>query len=218
MNPGPIGADGRIEDAGVLELVQWQVVSNPIDHGGACCRTARRWLSAIHAGGAPRTPLSGLGWIADMYPRGPTRWPIPWCKLVEQENLDCGGQSAIAREVLRGNGAAPLAVQLLLRGSTTTIGHWKSAWQEKGVAQNWLFEGIYYHEAVGMADEAIVVFDPTRNWRISPDEGAGDGDVVAIRVSGGAQPTLRWGAHELHMGHWAMIQRQPVADSEPILG
>lgn len=189
----------------VVEVLRRQVVSEPIDHGSACCRTARRWLGAVHAAGAPSAPLTGLGWIADMYPWGPTRWPISWCELVEQEKLDCGAQAAVAREVLRDSGFAALGVQLLIRANTTDIGHWRRTWTDGGVAPNWLFERLYYHEAVGIAADGLAVFDPTRNWRIPPDAATGDGTVAAIRVTGSPSPTVRWGRHELTVGDWTLV-------------
>lgn len=199
------GDDRDVQLASVLEFVRWHPISDPVDHGSACCTTARQWLSALHAGAVPTTPLTGLGWIADMYPWGPTQWPISWCKLVEQDKLDCGAQAAVAREVLRATGSALLGVQLLIRASATDIGHWGSTWRDGGVAPTWLFEQLYYHEAVGLVDGSLVVFDPTRNWKVPPDGRMEDGSVAAIRITGGDAATVTWGRHELLVGEWVLL-------------
>ena len=198
---GDAGVDAR----SVVDLVRWQPVSEPIDHGSGCCRAARRWLSGIHAGGSPTTPLSGLGWIAEMYPWGPSRWPMSWCKLVEQEKLDCGAQSAIARDVVNQSGSVALGVQLLIQADSSDIGRWGRVWRDEGVTPNWLFERLYYHEAVGVADATLSVFDPTRNWKVLPDERVGHGSVAAVRVSGSEAVTVGWGPHELAMGEWTIL-------------
>jgi hypothetical protein len=191
----------------VVERVGRQPVSEPFDHGSACCATARGWLRAVHAAAGPTTPLSGLGWIAEMYPWGPSMWPMSWCKLVEQEKLDCGAQTAVTREVLRSSGADVLGVQLLIRASSTDIGHWGATWREEGVTPTWLFEGLYYHEAAGVVDGSLVVFDPTRNWKVTPDGGAEDGTVAAIRVSGAGPTRVTWGRHELALDEWVLLAR-----------
>jgi hypothetical protein len=190
---------------GVVDLVRWQEVSVPVDHGSACCAGARRWLGAIHAAGGPTAPLSGLGWISDMYPWGPSRWPMSWCDLVDQQKLDCGAHSAVAREVARGVGVELLGVQLLLWSGASDIAHWASAWREGGVAPTWLFDGLYYHEAVGVSGESLAVLDTTRNARVTPDTAPGNGSVAAIRVSGGHAETLRWGRHDLVVGQWMLM-------------
>ena len=142
-----------------------------------------------------------------MYPWGPSRWPISRCELVEHEKLDCGAQAAVAREVLGVSGSVPVGVQLLIRASAGDIAHWRRAWVDGGVAPGWLFERLYYHEAVGVrvSDDRLVVFDPTRNWKIPPDAATGDGTVAAIRVSGGHTNTLQWGRHELTVGNWTVL-------------
>ena len=199
------GEHGGVDLASVIELVRWQPVSEPVDHGSACCATARRWLSAVHAGAGATTPLGGLGWISDTYPWGPSRWPMSWCKLVEQEKLDCGAQSAVAREVLRASGSQLLGVQLLIRATTSDIGHWGCTWRDEGVAPTWLFDRLYYHEAVGLVDDGLVVLDPTRNWRVPSEGRMEDGSVAAIRISGGHPTTARWGTHELRVGEWTTL-------------
>ncbi len=200
------GGDRGVDaTAAVLDFVRGHHVSDPVDHGSPCCTAARRWLAAVHSGGGPSAPLGGLGWIADMYPWGPSQWPISWCKLVEQEKLDCGAQSAIAREVVRGSGTDLLGVQLLVRASAGDIAHWGCNWRDEGVAPTWLFDRLYYHEAVGLADDGLVVLDPTRNARVPPDGRPGDGSIVAIRVTGGEAESLHWGPHELVVGQWALL-------------
>jgi hypothetical protein len=199
------GGHPAVELESVLQLVRGQQVSEPFDHGSACCSTARRWLSAVHAAAGATSPLSGLGWIAEMYPWGPSKWPMSWCNLVEQDKLDCGAQSAVTREVLRANGSAVLGVQLLIRASPTDIGHWGSTWRDDGVAPTWLFERLYYHEAVGLVEGTLTVFDPTRNWKVRSDGRTEDGTVAAIRVSGGDATTVMWGRHELAVGEWIAL-------------
>ena len=196
---------GRSALESVVELVRRQPVSDPFDHGTTCCATARRWLRAVHAAAGPTSPFSGLGWIAEMYPWGPSTWPMSWCKLVEQDKLDCGAQSAVTRELLRSSGSKPVGVQLLIRASSTDIGHWASTWRDEGVPATWLFERLYYHEAVGEVDGSLVVFDPTRNWKVPSDGGMEDGGVAAIRVSGGDATTVTWGGHELIVGEWTVL-------------
>ena len=191
--------------AQVVDLVGWQEVSHPIDHGTSCCAAARRWLSAIHAAGGATAALSGLGWISDMYPWGPSQWPMSWCNLVEQQKLDCGAHSAVAREVVRVSGVELLGVQLLLWAGASDIAHWGATWREEGVAPTWLFDAIYYHEAVGLAGESLVVLDTTRNARVAPDAGPGNGSVAAIRVSGGDAEPVRWGRYDLAVGQWALL-------------
>ncbi len=202
--------DPRMSVADVAALLGGQGVSEPVDHGSACCRTARRWLGSIHAAGAPSAPLSGLAWISEMYPWGPSGWPISWCELVEQEKLDCGAQAALAREALRDSGSVVLGVQLLIRASSADIAHWRRAWADGGIAPGWLFERLYYHEAVGVSDDHLVVFDPTRNWKIPPDATTSDGTVAAIRVSGGHTNTVQWGQHELTVGDWTVLSADIV--------
>lgn len=201
------GASERVvtDAAQVVDLVRWQEMSMPADHGSSCCAAARGWLGAIHAAGGHTAPLSGLGWIADMYPWGPSRWPMWWCDLVDQEKLDCGAHSAVAREVARGAGVELLGVQLLLWAGAGDIAHWGSTWREEGVAPTWLFDELYYHEAVGWADETLVVLDSTRNSRVPSDAARGNGSVAAIRVSGGDAETLRWGPHDLTVGEWMLL-------------
>ena len=191
--------------AEVVDLVRWQEVSDPVDHGTSCCAAARRWLGAIHAAGGATAALSGLGWISDMYPWGPSQWPMSWCNLVEQEKLDCGAHAAVAREVVRAGGVELLGVQLLLWAGASDIAHWGATWREEGVAATWLFDAIYYHEAVGLAGESLVVLDTTRNARVPPDAGPGNGSVAAIRVSGGDAETLRWGRYDLAVGQWTLL-------------
>lgn len=199
-----LGDGAATDTAAVVELVRRQPLSQPVDHGSACCRTARQWLAAVHAGSGPTTPLDGLGWIAEMYAWGPSRWPISWCRLVEQDKLDCGAQAAVARDVLGSSEPEVVGVQLLIRAETTDIGHWRYAWQSEDVAAAWLFEGLYYHEAVAMVGADVVVFDPTRNWRVPPDGGTEPGTVAAIRVSGGAEG-MRWGPHRLVPDEWSVL-------------
>ncbi len=194
----------------VVELLHAQPVSQPVDHGHACCRAARRWLGSIHAARASSAPLSGLAWISEMYPWGPSRWPMSWCELVEQEKLDCGAQAAVAREVLRNSGSVPLGVQLLIRANPADIAHWRRAWVDGGVAPGWLFERLYYHEAVSVSEDRLVLFDPTRNWKIPPDAATGDGTVAAIRVSGGHTKTVQWGRHQLTVGDWKVLSADVV--------
>lgn len=195
--------DGALQS--VVDLVRGQPVSEPFDHGAACCATARRWLSAVHAAAGATTPLSGLGWIGEMYPWGPSTWPMPWCKLVEQDKLDCGAQSAVTREVLRSSGADSVGVQLLIRASSTDIGHWGSTWRDEGVAPTWLFDRLYYHETVGVIEGTLTVFDPTRNWKVESDGRTADGSVAAIRISGGNATTVTWGRHDLPIGEWVLL-------------
>ena len=214
-------ATGRDGDAGldsVIELVGRQPVSEPFDHGSACCATARAWLGAVHAAAGATSPFSGLGWITEMYPWGPSKWPMSWCKLVEQDKLDCGAQSALTREVLRPSGSDMLGVQLLIRASPTDIGHWGSTWRDEGVAPTWLFERLYYHEAVGLVDGDLVVFDPTRNWKVPSDGRMEDGSVAAIRISGADATTVTWGRHQLPVGEWVALagsSRRREHDLEP---
>ena len=199
------GVHSVAELESVLQLVRAQQVSEPFDHGSACCATARGWLSAVHAAAGATSPLSGLGWIAEMYPWGPSTWPMSWCTLVEQQKLDCGAQSAVAREVLRSSGPVLLGVQLLIRASSTDIGHWGSTWREDGVAPTWLFERLYYHEVVGLVEGSLTVFDPTRNWKVRSDGTTEDGTVAALRISGGDATTVTWGPHELVLGEWTVL-------------
>ncbi|HUR22900.1 MAG TPA: hypothetical protein VMZ73_03405 [Acidimicrobiales bacterium] len=199
------GESAVVPAAQVIDLVGWQQVSDPVDHGSSCCAAARRWLGAVHAAGGPTAPLSGLGWISELYPWGPTQWPISWCEIVGQEKLDCGAHSAVAREVVRRSGVELLGVQLLLWAGAGDIAHWASTWRSQGVAPTWLFDEMYYHEAVGVAGETLVVLDTTRNCRVPPDEGPGRGNAAAIRVTGGDADTLRWGEHEVRVGHWTLL-------------
>lgn len=208
------GGHADAEVVSVVELVRRQPVSEPIDHGSPCCATARRWLSAMHAAAGATSPLSGLGWIAEMYPWGPSTWPMSWCKLVEQDKLDCGAQSAVTREVLRSSGANVVGVQLLIRASSTDIGHWGSTWRDGGVAPTWLFDRLYYHEAVGLADGSLTVFDPTRNWKVHSDTRSEDGSVAAVRISGGDATMVTWGRHQLHVGEWMILQHGQEEDNE----
>ena len=209
MSAGPATAvNDRVAGAAaqVVDLVRWQEISHPVDHGSSCCSAARSWLGAIHAAGGPTAALSGLGWISDMYPWGPSQWPMAWCDLVAEEKLDCGAHSAVAREVARRSGVDLLGVQLLIWAGAGDIAHWGSAWREGGVAPTWLFENLYYHEAVGVAeDERLVVLDTTRNSRVTPDGRTGNGSVAAIRISGGGGETLRWGPHDVAVGQWTML-------------
>ncbi len=201
------GAGGRAVSPVVqaVDLVRWQEVSVPVDHGLPCCAAARRWLGAIHSAGRPTAAISGLGWISEMYPWGPSKWPMSWCELVAQQKLDCGAHSAVAREVVRGGGMELLGVQLLLWAGTSDIAHWGSAWRQEGVDPTWLFDALYYHEAVGVAGETLVVLDTTRNSRVPSDGAPGNGSVAAIRVSGGDAATLRWGRQELAVGQWTLL-------------
>ena len=203
---GEIGDDAEADLTAMLGRVGSYPVSEPIDHDADCCTTARRWLCAMHAAAASTMQLSGLGWIAEMYPWGPSQWPMSWCSLVEQERLDCGGHSAIAREAI-GFGGGVVTVQLLIRAGPSDLTHWGHAWRNAGVAPTWLFEDFYYHEAIGVADKGLVVFDPTRNCRISPEGRGEPGSVAAIRVNGGAVPSLRWGPHAVALGRWVIIRR-----------
>ena len=191
--------------AHVVDLISWQDVSRPVDHGSSCCASARGWLGAIHAAGGPTAALSGLGWISEMYPWGPTQWPMSWCELVEQQKLDCGAHASVAREVARQGGVQLLGVQLLLWAGARDIAHWGSAWREGGVTPTWLFEGLYYHEAVGAAADGLVVLDTTRNARVLPDGGSTNGSVAAIRVSGADAEVVRWGPHDLTTDKWMVL-------------
>ncbi len=140
-----------------------------------------------------------------MYPWGPSQWPMAWCDLVAEEKLDCGAHSAVAREVARRSGVELLGVQLLIWAGAGDIAHWGSAWREGGVAPRWLFENLYYHEAVGVAEEdRLVVLDTTRNSKVTPDGRTGNGSVAAIRVSGAGE-TLRWGPHDVAVGQWTVL-------------
>lgn len=209
MNPAPVtGSIGTVDApaAQMLELVRWHEVSEPVDHGTSCCAVARRWLGAIHAAGGPHGPLSGLGWISEMYPWGPSRWPMSWCSLVEQQKLDCGAHSAVATEVARGSGVDLLRVQLLLRAAAGDISHWGAAWREEGVTPTWLFDELYYHEAVATASaDGLLVLDTTRNARVPSDGCAGNGSLVAIRVPAADAQTLRWGRYDLVPGQWTIV-------------
>lgn len=198
---------------GVIEKWQHLPASAITHHGRQCCHLAREWIfSTDYAQLNGEHPLTGPRWIRQKYTWGPSGWPISWCEAVERKTLDCGALAAITREVFAQRGVTSYTAQFIQLYSADSTRHWLKKWDEEKVSSHWINEDLIYHEgcAVVVRDNQIKLWDPSAGWWVNPNQSAGYGCLLAVRVCApyiDSQSELRWGTYRIVANQWQKIER-----------
>ena len=156
-------------------------------------------------------------WLSDRFEWGPSRWPIAWCELIEQEVIDCGVFAALVREIFREQGVRAHPGQVVIQYSETCTHHWQELWREgasrlpanlsekQGQFFPWVGKNLVYHEicVVEPQDGIARLYDSTwGNW-YQPHLRDGFGSVVAVRTQ--CEGDLLWGDRILRSGEWMVM-------------
>jgi hypothetical protein len=203
------------EAAAAVEGWQDSPASVISHHGGQCCRVAREWLlsmdySQLNEG----MLLTGPRWLRARYDWGPSSWPIYWCEAVEKKTLDCGALAALAQEVFAARGVTCYPAQLIQQYTEDATRHWHKKWDGNEISAHWIRESLIYHEgcAIVVRDNEIKLWDASAGWWVSPEQPAGYGRLLALRVfSRRTEPSisLKWGAHLIPPNEWQKIDATP---------
>lgn len=190
-------------------------------HDGECCSQARSWLlgmaqsmeNASLCDGGIRAPH----WLSDRFEWGPSRWPIAWCELIEQDVIDCGVFAALVREIFHEQGVRAHPGQVVIQYSETCTHHWQQLWRngaallpdagstQPGEFFPWVGKNLVYHEicVVEAQDGIARLYDSTwGNW-YQPHLRDGFGAVVAVRTQ--CAGDLLWGDRVLRSGEWMVM-------------
>ena len=199
---------------GAIEKWQHFPASMITHHGKSCCRIAREWIfsmdySQLNGGNL----LAGPRWLRHKFKWGPSVWPIRWCEVVEQEQLDCGVHASLAHEVFQARGLRSFPAQFIQQFSEDATRQWSTKWNEGGASLHWIKEDLIYHEgcAVVVKDDEIKIWDPSAGWWVNPKQFGGYGGVLAIRIFTGqaevSPDSLNWGKHRIPPNVWQKIER-----------
>ena len=175
-------------------------------HGEACCDIAREWvvdMDFAQLNGADLT--SGPRWLRAKYKWGPSPWPMHWCDVVCRDTIDCGAHAALSREVFQARGLTAFPAQLVQRYSEEATEQWRGKWSQEDVSCHWVDQNHIYHEATAlmMADGTVKIWDASAACWMSPRQpGDGYGSLVAVRIFGDTQRTLKWGNRDLRLNAW----------------
>lgn len=199
---------------GAIEKWQHFPASTITHHGESCCRIAREWvLSMDYSQLSGGNLLTGPRWLRHKYKWGPSVWPIRWCEVVEQKQLDCGVHASLAQEVFHARGLQSYPAQFIQQFSEDATRQWSMKWNNDGASAHWIMEDLIYHEgcAVVVKEDEIKIWDPSAGWWVNPKQFGGYGGVLAIRVFTGqlegSHEQLRWGKHAITPNAWQKIER-----------
>lgn len=184
-----------------------------LDHGRPCCTAARAWLRAMDWSLRAAEPGSGApSWLVEVFPWGPTRWPLSWCEAVQSAKLDCGALAAMACYMLSARGLRVWRTQLIQEFSEEAVTHWRSRWLTASAPTDWIIGSLIYHEGVAVLSggNEIGIWDPTHNCWLESNHRGGYGSTLAIRLhahKANGEHVLHWAGVGLSLGEWQFIGR-----------
>lgn len=197
---------GSMELQRVLEELEARPASVISHHGAPCCQIAEGWFRAMarSLAGSDIEPR----WVSERWAWGPRRWPLSWCEAVHLAELDCGALAHLAEVAFRETGRVVVRAQLVEAHSGEQCAQWAARWQAVPEAPRWIWEGLVYHEAVGVPSGTdLWLWDPTDGrWRDPADE---SGRIRAICLASAEAapepPHRRWGDVVLPPGRWIRL-------------
>lgn len=191
--------------------------SEIVHHDDRCCEEARLWFLSyalsMEIGAATEFALKPPTWLCEHYTWGPSVWPIAWCEVVDEEVIDCGVFSALAREIFAAQGHQAYPAQALLSYSSDATQHWRGQWSkawmqqagEVGEAFPWVGKKLVYHELVVLEsfDGTARFYDATNGTWYQPGQRAGYGCLIAVKSE--CPRALRWHDKNIVCGEWVSL-------------
>jgi hypothetical protein len=211
---------GAAEIEAVRELIsgeehfrEWveHPASSILHHDQRCCEEARLWFLAyarsMEAGPEAHGGIRAPTWLSKHFSWGPSKWPIAWCQLVEEDVVDCGVFAALAREVFTAQGHQAHPAQALLSFNPTCTEHWRGLWKKKDDVKTfpWIGNRVVYHElcVLELPGGEGRIYDSTWGAWYEARQRVGFGAVLAIRTE--CPRLLRWGGKILSCGEWVSV-------------
>lgn len=177
-------------------------------HGTMCCEIVREWLantdqSALNAGSI----YSGPRWLRQSFDWGPTVYPVYWCEVLKQSQLDCGVHAALAYEVFVQRGVRAYRAQIVQEFTADAAASWHAAWSRESAVTAWLDEDRIYHEGVAIRNPSgrLKLWDPSAGWWIDAKPATGYGSVLAIRITAPDGETFDWGGQTVTANEWTTL-------------
>ena len=186
-------------------------------HPSSCCSRARSWFSAMTHSHALLNPGSLPIWLHDQWEWGPSKWPMYWCEILENEKLDCGVLAELAEVALRETRRKTVRMQLIEEHDWDASRNWQQLWEDAGCYGDWVVGRFAYHEAVGiLSDGSLEAWDPTDNCFSVPSPDRRPGRVAAVRLlpASVAVPAEGVNWHGLWLGPngWQIIDQKHPKD------
>lgn len=173
-------------------------------HSDVCCSLAKSWFLGMDRSSLIfSSPSSMPLWIMERYNWGPSTLPIYWCQVISSETLDCGVLAALARECLYTRGVQVLPAQLVLWVPEQHCVQWTRMWQDKGIFCDWIVAPFVYHEICAVLwANTVMLWDPSNNWRIDPNQSVGYFRPAALRIIADLDASVRWGDKKIKINEW----------------
>ena len=115
------------------------------------CTRTQAWLSGrtraamhSHANDASRAG----SWLIDAFDWGAHSWPLYWCDLNQQREIDCGAFASIFSYCLTIAEVPHNRVQVIFPASPQERVKWDQTWCDASASTAWILDGHAYHESI----------------------------------------------------------------------
>lgn len=127
-------------------------ISHITEHEGCQgCQRMRAWVagrtrSMIHVRSYKGTQ-AGM-WLKDSFEWGPHSWPLYWCDLEDQLQIDCGAFASLFSHCLKTALVPHNRAQMIFAATSQERAQWDKRWRDVSAPSRWILDASVYHESI----------------------------------------------------------------------
>ncbi len=115
------------------------------------CKRIQAWLSGrarVAMRSRPNDAHHAGSWLADAFDWGAHTWPLYWCDLNLQQEIDCGAFASLFSYCLTITETPHNRVQVIFPVSPQERVQWSRTWWDASASTAWILDGYVYHESI----------------------------------------------------------------------